>query len=323
MGEAIVTELTSRLDANRAIGDSFQGNVLIGLGTGDGVDAWEALDAATYAWSDIGWFLPTHSGSTNTEVLTVVDSDAITSIQYDLEDSATGDVTAMVWDATTFSYGTNSFYGDNTSSDTYTLSRDGFFNIFVKRSPTEFHILAHKGGFQRIRKVRINGIPVREVPGETHVQQAVDNKHSESAASISPPAVFSMRSEEITVANNVGNVEIFNTSHINDGFTQSGNDLKPPHAGRYQINIMASHYNIATNSSGADLKTLLYIIHNSGSTQLAEIKSQIVTPPLDVLAIHISDIVDMTSTDRFRLVSSTNRIWHRLRDFYINIKEIK
>jgi hypothetical protein len=136
----------------------------------------QKVEVEVEKWPDIRWFTPTHSGATNTEVIIVADSNAITSIEYDLRDSITGIVTAMVWDATTFIYGTNAFYGDNATDDTYTLSRDGFYNIFVKRSPTEFHILANaNGAFQEMRSLKINGVAIREVTGVVHVQQAIDN----------------------------------------------------------------------------------------------------------------------------------------------------
>jgi hypothetical protein len=136
----------------------------------------QKVEVEVEKWPDIGWLTPTHSGATNTEVITVDDVDAITSIEYELRDSVSGVLTAMVWDATTFIYGTNGFYGDNVTNNTYTLSRDGFFNVFVKRSPTEFHILANaNGAFQEMRSLKINGVAIREVTGEEHVQQAIDN----------------------------------------------------------------------------------------------------------------------------------------------------
>jgi hypothetical protein len=128
-------------------------------------------------WPDLGWLFPTHSGTNvDTGVLTVTDSHAITAIEYDLQDDATGVITHKVWDANAFTYSTNGFYGDNVTNDTYTISQDGFFNVFVKKSPTEFHILTNKNGrFQRIRSVKINGQPISVVTGPEHVQQAVTN----------------------------------------------------------------------------------------------------------------------------------------------------
>ncbi len=84
-----------------------------------------------------------------------------TSGKYDVEDSVTKAVTRMAWDASVFTYGTNGYYGDNTSDDTYTLNRDGFYNAFVKLGQTQFNIVAIAHGIpQRIRFVSIDGKPV-------------------------------------------------------------------------------------------------------------------------------------------------------------------
>jgi lysophospholipase L1-like esterase len=146
------------------------------LNPGDQME-WDGTKAVkSTEWPDIDWFTPFHQGGTSTGALTVIDSDAITAVEYDQEDAATGAITHKVWDATTFTYAANNFYGAGAGvNDTYTISENGFFYIFVKRSPTEFHVLVNKSGFQRIRSVKINGKPASTVDGPKHVQQALSN----------------------------------------------------------------------------------------------------------------------------------------------------
>jgi hypothetical protein len=125
--------------------------------------------------ADEDWFLPESSNTkVYTEVLTVDDVSSIHTLEYDIEDGADGSVISVVWDATAFNYRVSSYYGDNATDDTHPESRDGFYNIFVKRSPTEFHILALKNStFHRIRKVKINGKNVKELTLSEYVAREV------------------------------------------------------------------------------------------------------------------------------------------------------